>query len=87
MGVGTLSATFSDWLGGQMDRVGIRSGRRLAIETGLDEELILDWAIGRRVPQPSEVDRLARFFGVPAGEAQALRGRTAQLLALSRNKR
>ena len=54
-----MSATFSDWMGSQMDRVGIRSGRRLALETGLDEELILDWAIGRRVPQPYEVDLLA----------------------------
>jgi hypothetical protein len=81
-----VSASFSDWLSGQMDRVGIRSGRRLAIETGLDEELILDWAIGRRVPQPAEVDRLARFFGVSAGDAQILRSRTEQILALSRPK-
>jgi hypothetical protein len=82
-----MTTTFSDWLGSQMDRVGIRSGRRLALETGLDEELILDWAIGRRVPQPIEVDRLARFFGVPAGDAQLLRSRTEQILALSRGKR
>ena len=34
-GVGTVSATFSDWLGAQMDRVGIRSGRRLAIESAM----------------------------------------------------
>jgi hypothetical protein len=79
--------SFSDWLSGQMDRIGIRSGRRLALETGIDEQLILDWAIGRRVPQPDEVDRLAHFFGVTPGEAQMIRGRTEQMLALSRGRR
>ena len=86
-GVGMVSATFSEWLDSQMERVGIRSGRRLALEAGLDEELVLDWAIGQRVPQPAEVDRLARFFGVPPGEAQLLRARTEQILALSRGRR
>jgi hypothetical protein len=84
---GAVNARFSDWLNSQMDRVGIRSGRRLAIEAGLDEEMVLDWALGRRVPQPGEVDRLARFFGVPASEAQTLRAQTEQLLALSRGNR
>jgi hypothetical protein len=82
-----VSATFSDWLSSQMERVGIRSGRRLAIEAGLDEEKVLDWTLGRRVPSPSDVDRLARFFRVPAGEAQTLRVQTEQLLALSRGNR
>jgi hypothetical protein len=82
-----MGEMFSDWLSSQMDRVGIRSGRRLALESGLDEELILDWAIGRRVPAPTEVDRLARFSGVSSGDAQTLRARTEQILALSRPRR
>jgi len=82
-----MGEMFSDWLSSQMDRVGIRSGRRLALESGLDEELILDWAIGRRVPPPNEVERLARFFGVPSGDAQTLRAQTEQILALSRPRR
>jgi hypothetical protein len=69
-----------------MDRRGIRSGKRLGLETGFDEQAVLDWAIGRRVPQPTEVDLLARYFGVPSAEAQQLRQRGEQLL-LARGRR
>jgi hypothetical protein len=82
-----VAVLFGDWLASQMEQVGIRSGRRLALETGLDEQMILDCALGRRVPMPDEVERLADFFGVSEGYAQLLRTRTAQLLALSRRRR
>jgi len=75
-----VATTFGGWLGEQMDRRGIRSGRRLALETGLDEQMLLDWQIGRRVPQPREVDALARFFGDRSAEPQTLRHRAEQLL-------
>jgi hypothetical protein len=38
------------------------------------------------VPQPTEVDLLARYFGVPSAEAQQLRQRGEQLL-LARGRR
>jgi hypothetical protein len=75
-----VAATFSEWLGVQMDRKGIRSGRRLAAETGLEELLVLDWAIGRRVPSTEETDRLVRFFGANGREAHLLRDRSEQAL-------
>lgn len=68
--------TFADWLGAHMDRRGIRSGRRLAAETGLDELAVLDWAIGRRVPSPHEVGILAQFFNTAIDDALALRDRS-----------
>lgn len=76
-----MPPTFADWLLQQMARRGIRSGRRLALETGLDEALLLDCAIGRRVPGAADVDVLARFFGVSPTEAQQLRERGEQATA------
>jgi hypothetical protein len=81
-----VATTFGGWLGEQMDKRGIRSGRRLALETGLDEQLLLDWQIGRRVPQPNDVDVLARFFGDRSPEPQRLRARAEQNL-LARTRR
>ena len=81
------ASNFSEWMTQNMERVGIRSGRRLALETGLDEEMLLDWAIGRRVPQPFEVERLAGFFRTSQSEAQLIRARTEQLLAIARANR
>lgn len=75
-----LAATFAEWLGVQMDRKGIRSGRRLAAEAGLDEMLVLDWAIGRRVPSTEETDALVRFFGANGSEAHVLRDKSEQAL-------
>ena len=71
-----LALTFAEWLGAQMDRRGIRSGRRLSSECGIDEMSVLDWAIGRRVPRPEEVDVLVRFFGANGDEAHSLRDRS-----------
>ena len=81
-----LAATFAEWLGVQMDRKGIRSGRRLAAETGLDELLVLDWAIGRRVPTREETDTLVRFFATNSAEAHALRDKSEQALPKRRNQ-
>jgi hypothetical protein len=76
----SLAATFAEWLGVQMDRKGIRSGRRLAAETNMDEMLVLDWAIGRRVPSAQETDTLVRFFAANGSEAHALRDKSEQAL-------
>jgi hypothetical protein len=77
---------FGDWLGQHMEQRGIRSGRRLAVETGLDEQGILDWLLGRRVPELVEVEQVARFFGAPMLEALDARRRSEQAL-LERTKR
>jgi hypothetical protein len=78
--------TFADWLGQQMERNSIRSGRRLALETGLDEQAILDWAIGRRVPHVHEVDVLATFFRVPIADVMPIRDQS-ELALPSRARR
>jgi hypothetical protein len=84
--VEVVAVTFGLWLGFQMDRVGIRSGRRLALETGFEEEAVLDWATGRRIPSEQEVRLLARFFGQKPDEALKLRARDeeAKLAKLAR---
>lgn len=74
-------STFGQWLGAQMERRGIRSGRRLAIEAGFEESVVLDWWLGRRVPQSPEVESLAQYFGVSPTEPLALRQRAEQELA------
>ena len=73
-------STFADWLNAQMSQKGIRSGRRLALETGLDDIAILDWSIGRRVPTPQEAALLAKYFGVAPNEALELRARSEALV-------
>ncbi|MBM4419238.1 MAG: hypothetical protein FJ033_13155 [Chloroflexi bacterium] len=75
-----MAQSFAEWLGVQMDRKGIRSGRRLSAETGFEEAAVLDWAIGRRVPTAEEVFQLARFFRIDATEGQALREKSEATL-------
>ena len=76
----SLSDTFAEWLGQNMSHRGIRSGRRLAIESGYDEPSVLDWVIGRRVPDSTCIQNLAVFFGVPSPDIPTMLQRSERLM-------
>ena len=63
-----MTGSFDGWLGAVMTARGIRSARRLALEAGLEPELVADWLIGQSVPSDEECATLARYLGLSAAE-------------------
>lgn len=60
--------TFESWLTAQMSSRGIKSARRLGLETGLDPSRVSDWLLGTSVPSDDECAVLAGYFDAPVAE-------------------
>ena len=78
----SMSDTFAEWLGQNMNHRGIRSGRRLAIESGYEEQTVLDWVIGRRLPDSACVENLCTFFGCPSPDIPAMLQRSERMMPM-----
>ena len=65
--------TFDSWLNVQMSNKGIKSARRLGLESGLDPSRVSDWLLGTAMPNDQECETLAGYLGVPADEVKERR--------------
>ena len=68
-----MTQTFDRWLDAQMNSRGIRSARRLAMESGLDPDRVADWVLGTALPTDKECDQLAAFLKIDANEVRQRR--------------
>lgn len=68
-----MTGTFDAWLNAEMSARGIRSARRLALESGLDPDKVADWMLATSMPSDEECARLAAYLKVDVAEVQERR--------------
>jgi hypothetical protein len=68
-----VTTTFDVWLNAEMAARGIKSARRLALESGLDADRVADWVLGTAMPSDVECAKLAGYLKLPANEVEERR--------------
>jgi hypothetical protein len=61
---------FGAWLQGEMDARRIRSASRLAREAGLDPNVLIEWVLGRQLPNDEECALLGAHLGFAAEDVR-----------------